>query len=145
MRRLLKYLVVFLVLLVVAAGAAVMLIPRDQVVALAVGKVREATGRDLVLSGDVSPSFWPVLGVRTGPVRFSNAEWGEAPDMITAGAAEIGVELMPLLSGDVRVTTLRLVDPVVALEIGADGRANWEFGEAGTGAGDATGGGPDAP
>ncbi len=67
MRRFLKFLFAFLVLVVVAAGAAVFLIPREQVVALAVGKLREATGRDLVLSGEVSPSFWPVLGVRTGP------------------------------------------------------------------------------
>jgi AsmA protein len=129
MRRILKYLFAFVVLVVIAATAAVFLIPREQIVALAADQVREATGRELTLSGDLSPSFWPVLGVRTGPVRLSNAEWGEAADMVSAGAAEIGVELMPLLSGEVKVTTLRLVDPVVALEIDRDGRENWVFKE----------------
>ncbi len=142
MRRLLKVLALFLVVIAIMAGAVVFLIPRDHVVALAVAKVRDATGRDLVLSGEVAPSFWPVLGLRTGPVRFSNAPWAEVPDMVTAGAAEIGVELLPLLTGHVNVTTLRLVDPVVALEIGADGRANWDFGGEDPGGG---GGGRSAP
>jgi AsmA protein len=129
MRRALKILFAFVVLVVVALTAAVFLIPRERIVALAADQVRAATGRELVLTGDVSPSFWPVLGVRTGALRLSNADWAEAADMVSASAAEIGVELVPLFSGEVRVTTLRLVDPVVALEIGADGRPNWEFGE----------------
>jgi len=129
MRRALRYLVVFLVLVVVAAVAAVFLIPREQVVALAVDQVRAATGRELTLTGDLSPSFWPVLGVRTGPVTLSNAAWGEAPTMVSASAAQIGVELLPLLSSEVKVTELRLVDPVVALERGPDGKGNWEFGD----------------
>jgi AsmA protein len=127
MRRALKYLFAFIGIVVVVIVAAVLLIPRERIVALATDQVRAATGRELVLAGDLSPSFWPVLGVRTGPVTLSNADWAEAPEMISASAAEIGVELMPLLSGAVKVTTLRLVDPVVALEIDGDGRANWVF------------------
>jgi AsmA protein len=99
-------------------------------VALAADQVRAATGRELTLAGELSPSFWPVLGVRTGPVTLSNADWAEAVNMVSANAAEIGVELMPLLSGEIKVTALRLVDPVVALEIGGDGQPNWVFGDA---------------
>ena len=65
-------------------------------------------------------------------MTLSNAAWGAAEHMVSASAAEIGVELAALLSGEIKVTTLRLVDPVVALEIGGDGRANWVFGD-GTG------------
>jgi AsmA protein len=115
MRRALKYLFAFVGLVVVAVIAAVLLVPREEIVALAADQVREATGRELTLSGDLSPSFWPVLGVRTGPVTLSNADWGEASSMVSASAAEIGIELMPLLSGEIKVSALRLVDPVVAL------------------------------
>lgn len=135
MRRALRILFAFVVLVVVAVVAAVFLLPRERIVALAADRVRAATGRELVLAGDISPSFWPVLGVRTGAVRLSNADWGEAPDMISASAAEIGVELMPLLSGEVKVTKLRLVDPVVALEIDSTGHPNWDFGGSGHGQG----------
>jgi AsmA protein len=129
MRRALKYLFGFLGIVVVVIVAAVMLIPRERIVALAVDQARAATGRELKLAGELSPSFWPVLGVRTGPVTLSNADWAEAGNMVSANAAEIGVELMPLLSGEIKVTALRLVDPVVALEIGGDGQPNWVFGD----------------
>jgi AsmA protein len=140
MRRALKFLLGFIGIVVVVVVAVVLLIPRERIVALATDQVRAATGRDLTLSGDISPSFWPVLGVRTGPVTLSNADWAEAAEMISASAAEIGVELMPLLSGEVKVTTLRLVDPVVALEVDHDGRANWVFDDGTVAQGSATSG-----
>lgn len=127
MRRALKILFALFGLAAVAVIAAIFLIPKDRIVALAADKVREATGRELTLAGELSPSFWPVLGVRTGPVTLSNADWGEARNMVAADAVEIGVELVPLISGEIKVTALRLVDPVVALEVDRDGRGNWVF------------------
>jgi AsmA protein len=142
MRRALKLLFAFLGIVVVVIVAVVLLIPRERIVALAADQVRAATGRELTLAGDLSPSFWPVLGVRTGPVALSNADWAEAPAMISASAAEIGIELMPLISGEVKVTALRLIDPVVALEIDGDGRANWVFDDGSGARGDASPVGP---
>ena len=142
MRRALKLLFAFICIVVVVIVAAVLLIPRERIVALAADQVRAATGRELTLAGDLSPSFWPVLGVRTGAVTLSNADWAEAPEMISASAAEIGVELVPLMSGEVKVTTLRLVDPVVALEIDRDGRANWVFNDRSVAQGSDPSGGP---
>jgi AsmA protein len=53
---------------------------------------------------------------------------------------------MPLLSGEVRVDSFVLVDPVIKLEIDHKGRANWEFeSAAGPAAGDGSPGGGDAP
>ena len=127
MRRFLKILFGFVVVAAVAIVAAIFLIPREKIVALATDQVRTATGRELTLAGDISPSFWPVLGVRTGTVTLSNADWGAADHLVSANAAEIGVELMPLFSGEVKVATLRLVDPVVSLEVNRDGLGNWVF------------------
>ena len=144
MRRFLKYLTGFVVLIAVAITAAIFLIPKERIVQLASDQVRAATGRELSLTGDISPSFWPVLGVRTGEVALSNAEWGEAESIVTASAAEIGVELVPLFSSEVKVSTLRLLDPVVSLEVNGDGQGNWVFDQSsdvsGGGSGAATGG-----
>ncbi|MDT8344942.1 MAG: AsmA family protein, partial [Thermohalobaculum sp.] len=128
MRRLVRLLIAVIAALAVAAGAVVALVvflPREQVAAIVAQQVEKATGRRLVIEGGLSPSVWPVLGVATGPIRLGNAAWGVAPDMLTAAGVEIGVELLPLLSGDIRVDRLRLIEPVIALEIAADGRANW--------------------
>ena len=127
MRRFLKVLFGFVVVVAVVIVAAVFLIPRERIVELAADQVRASTGRELTLEGDLSPSFWPVLGVRTGAVTLSNAPWGETDHLVAANAAEIGVELMPLFSGEVKVTTLRLVDPVVSLEVNGQGLGNWIF------------------
>ena len=127
MRRFLKILAALVVVVAVAVTAAVYLIPKEKIVQLASDKVREATGRELTLDGSISPSFWPVLGVRIDQVALSNADWGEVDHIVTASAAEIGVELMPLLSSEVKITTLRLVDPVVSLEVNDQGQGNWIF------------------
>lgn len=127
MRRFLKILLVVVVLLVAAIGVFIAFLPTDRIAQLAVEQVKSATGRDLTLTGGLSPSFYPVLGVETGAVTLSNAEWADAPDMVSTTSAKIGVELMPLLSGVVRITEIRLIEPNIALEVNEDGVANWDF------------------
>lgn len=127
MRRALKILASLVLLLVVGVIAVLALLPSEKIAQLAADQVKSATGRDLVISGKVSPSFYPVLGVETGTVTLSNAEWGKAEHMVSATSAKVGVELMPLLSGSVQVSEVRLVDPVIALEVNEDGAANWVF------------------
>lgn len=127
MRRLLKILGVLIVLVIVAIVGVLMFLPTGQIVQLAADQVKSQTGRDLQISGDVSPSFYPVLGVKAEGITLSNAEWAEGANMVSASSAKIGVKLFPLISGSIQVEEVRLVDPAILLEIGADGRANWEF------------------
>ncbi len=128
MRRALKIVAALLLLVATGAVALVALLPTERIAALVAERVEAATGRALTLEGGLSPSFWPVLGVETGAFSLANAEWGAAPALVSAKGARIGVEVMPLLSGEIRVREVRLVEPVIALEIGADGAANWDFG-----------------
>lgn len=127
MRRLLKILGVLIVLAIVVVVGVFMFLPTGQIVQLAADQVKSQTGRDLQISGDVSPSFYPVLGVKAEGITLSNAEWAEGANMISASSAKIGVKLFPLISGSIQVEEVRLVDPAILLEIDADGRANWEF------------------
>ncbi len=124
MRRLLKILGI---LVVVAIVSVLVFLPTGQIVQLAADQVKSQTGRDLQISGDVSPSFYPVLGVEAEGITLSNAVWAEGANMISASSAKIGVKLFPLISGSIQVEEVRLVDPAILLEIAEDGRANWEF------------------
>lgn len=135
MRRALKITAALLLLLGTAAVAVVALLPSERIAALVGDQVRAATGRDLTLTGGLRPSLWPVLGVETGAFALGNAPWGEAPALLSAEGARIGVELLPLLSGEIRVREIRLVRPVLALEIDEAGERNWAFGAAGAGEG----------
>ncbi|MEL6774019.1 MAG: AsmA family protein [Pseudomonadota bacterium] len=128
MKRFLKIVGALVVLLVVGAVAALFLIPTDRIVAVATNQIEAATGRTASL-GAVEPSFWPVLGLRAEGVTLANAPGAARPAMIEAAEVAIGVEILPLLSGDIALTEIRIADAVIALEVASDGTPNWQFEE----------------
>ncbi len=117
-----------------AAGGtafAVMALPANFVrdrVALA---VKENTGRDLVIAGPASFSFYPTLGISLADVSPSGGPGfsGTAP-LVTMKALDVSVAFWPLLQRDVRVSSLVLRDPVFTLEVDANGHRSWDFAEA---------------
>ena len=97
--------------------------------------VKDATGRDLAIDGDIAVSLLPVPTVKVARVRFSNLDGAAVPDMVRIGVVEASIALMPLFSGTIEVGSLAFVEPVIELEILTDGRANWQLAMAGTGGG----------
>jgi AsmA protein len=116
--------------LVVLVLAGLLLIPGEKVARLAADQFRLATGRELVLEGAVRPSVWPQLGVKTGPVSISNADWSDEGPMLRAEGLAIGLDMAALLGGDVRITHIEADRPVIVLERAADGRVNWQLSRA---------------
>ncbi|WP_424831231.1 AsmA family protein [Ruegeria sp.] len=105
---------------------ALLLMPGDKLAAILAEQVKAQTGRDLTLSGDVRLSFWPVLGMETGPVTFGNAEWAGSEPMLSAQSLAVGVDTSALLAGDLKIRRVVADNPVLRLEL-KDGRGNWEF------------------
>jgi uncharacterized protein involved in outer membrane biogenesis len=89
-------------------------------------KVKEATGRELKIAGPIGfrLSLFPTLSVEN--VRYRNAAWGSRPDMLLVRRAEIRIALLPLLTGNVVIRRLVLIEPDVLLEIDAKGNKNWD-------------------
>ncbi|WP_050527470.1 AsmA family protein [Pseudorhodobacter aquimaris] len=121
-----------LALLIVALVGVVFLIPSQKVADLAAAQFFKATGRALTVEGGVSPSVWPVLGVRTGQVRLANADWSDAGPMLEAEGLAIGVDVASLFKGNIKITKIEAIRPQIILERNADGAGNWEI--AGSGA-----------
>lgn len=114
--------------LVAAAMVAVfgsLLIPADKVAEAAASRFQAATGRALTIEGAARPSLWPELGISTGAVTVANADWSDAGPLMTAERLSIGVDLMALVRGDIRITTLTAEAPSLLLERAADGAVNW--------------------
>ncbi|MFQ5775418.1 MAG: AsmA family protein [Kiloniellaceae bacterium] len=90
-------------------------------------EAKKATGRDLTIAGpvDLQVSLAPAIALEN--VTFANAPWGVWPEMLSVRRIEVEVALVPLLSGDIQIRRLVLVEPVILLETGADGRGNWEI------------------
>ncbi|MDX1734719.1 MAG: AsmA family protein [Halioglobus sp.] len=114
----LRFIAIFLGLLLVLAIAAVLLLPvfvdKDQVVALAADAIRKETGIDLQVNGDLDLSFFPNIGVAFTEASLTMPEKTQ-PD-IEIEAASIGVQLRPLLSGKVEVESIGIDGLLARLE-----------------------------
>jgi len=89
--------------------------------------VREATGRELTLSGelDLAFGFSPALVVKD--VTFANASWGSLPQMVEIERLQAQIRLLPLLFKDLEIVQIGFSGVKVLLETGADARNNWDF------------------
>jgi AsmA protein len=96
--------------------------------------VRDATGRELTLVGDIDLALFPWLALRTGEGRLGNAEGFGAEPMVSWQSAQLGARLFPLLRGELVADRIALLGADVRLVRRADGVANWEG--LGGGAGD---------
>ena len=117
-----------LVLIVIAAIVIVpMLIPMETYKNQVVNVVKEQTGRDLRIDGDIGLSFFPSIAVSIEDVGFSNAEWAKEKEMASMQEMRASLKLMPLFTGNVEIDSFVLVDPVIHLEVRRDGTPNWQF------------------
>lgn len=125
-----KWLIRILFILVAVVGlviGALLLMPGDKLAAILSEQVKAQTGRDLTLTGDVNLSFWPVLGMETGPVTFGNAPWAGPEPMLSAQSLAVGVDAAALLAGDLKIKRVFADNPVLRLEL-SEGRGNWVLG-----------------
>ncbi len=126
-RTVLKIVVVLVVAVVVAAGAMIATIDANQYKDLIITKVREATGRELVIDGNLEMVIGLTPSVQAKGVRFGNPEWGSDPHMVAVEHFEAQIALFPALRGDIQVQRLILEGAAIFLETDAKGRTNWTF------------------
>lgn len=129
MKKFAKIALFIVVAVVVLIAAAVILVPRfvdpnqhkDRIAAL----VKEKTGRDLSISGNIALSVFPWFGAEIGEVTFGNAPGFEAPVFARVRQAKVKVKLLPLLSKQVEASVVTVEGLVLNLERNADGLTNW--------------------
>ena len=102
MRWIVRSLFALAVLAVLAVGA-LFLIPSERIAGLVVGQFKTMTGRDLVIEGSVRPTVWPVLGIKTGKVSISNADWSDMGPMFQAEGLEIAIDMASLFGDAPRI------------------------------------------
>jgi|GEM_PF-515946 len=130
MKKLLKVLAwvigIAVALLVVLVVGLKLFFPTEKVRALAVEKGSAALGRELSVGG-LDLSFWGGLGVRLEKVKVGNPTGMEGPDFLTADGIDLKLRLLPLISGDVRVSRLIIESPAINMHKLSDGSNNYTF------------------
>ncbi|MEQ9144223.1 MAG: AsmA family protein [Parvibaculaceae bacterium] len=127
MPRLVSFLLVILAVIVGILFAAPFFIPvetyKPQISAL----VKEQTGRELTIDGDISLSLLPRIAVSVSDVRFENASWASSPNMAQMEQLDIVLKLFPLLRGEIALDRFVLVRPEIDLAVNRQGIGNWVF------------------
>ncbi|TWT02024.1 AsmA family protein [Reyranella sp. CPCC 100927] len=113
--------------LVVAALAVPFLVDPNIFKPQIIASAKEATGRDLVIDGPLKLSILPFPSVSAEGVRFANTPGAKTPQMVELKSVRAGVAVLPLLSRRIEISELRLVEPRIVIEVGPDGRANYDF------------------
>ncbi|MDA1089071.1 MAG: AsmA family protein [Proteobacteria bacterium] len=129
-KKILSAIVVLAVAVVVAGVAIIKSLDFNEYRGLIAEQVKAATGRDLTINGKLNLELSLIPAVSVEGVTFANTAWGSRKEMATLKKFAAEVELLPLLSGDIRVKRLVLVGLDLLAETDAQGRGNWVLGSA---------------
>ncbi|HEY4128518.1 MAG TPA: AsmA family protein [Gammaproteobacteria bacterium] len=88
--------------------------------------VKDKTGRELVIQGDIKLSIFPWLGMQIGPAELSNAKGFSSVPFASITETDVHVKFWPLLHRQVEVGEVKLDGLNLDLEKDADGHDNWQ-------------------
>lgn len=116
----------FLALILIGVLVVVWLVDPNRFKPRIEAAVRDATGREFTLVGDIDLGFFPWLSLRTGEGRFGNPPGFGSDPMVSWRGVQLGAKLFPLLRGELVADRVRLTGVDVRLVRHADGHGNWE-------------------
>ena len=88
--------------------------------------VKDKTGRDLTLTGDLKLSIFPWLGISTGQMALGNATGFQDQAFASLEASDIKIKLLPLLIKKIEVSRLVLKGLTLNLAKNSAGVSNWD-------------------
>jgi AsmA protein len=117
----------FTVLLLVLTAATVFILTFDanRYKTDIVAAVKEKTGRELEISGDIGLSVYPDIALKLGQVKLGNAAGFTGESFAAADSARVTVQLMPLLEQQLRVNEVTLQGLTLNLQRNKSGVTNW--------------------
>ncbi|HER26741.1 MAG TPA: AsmA family protein, partial [Rhodospirillales bacterium] len=124
MKKLLIALVVLIALLIAGVVVGPGLIDWNSYKGEITARVKEATGLTINIDGDIELAVLPSPALVVNKVRLGNVAGAASPEMVRLKSLQVRVALGPLLSGQVQVQTIRLVEPIIEIERFSDGRWN---------------------
>ncbi|WP_305407011.1 AsmA family protein [Photobacterium leiognathi] len=124
MKKLLYVLLGIIIVVVLGIVALVTLVNPNQFKPVIAEQVKEQTGRDLVISGDIGWRFFPTLGLNIGETALKNPQGFAQPNLIQFKQAELSVAVLPLLSHKLDIGTVSLDGAHVFVQTLKDGRSN---------------------
>jgi len=124
-KKVVRYSLIFLVLVFALLVAAPFFIDANQYKSLIVDQAEKATGRHMEI-GKLHASLFPWVGLRLEDVHIANPKGFAAGDLLQVKSLDVQVAVMPLLRGKYQIERFVLDSPKLQLTRAADGFSNWE-------------------
>ncbi|OGT65104.1 MAG: hypothetical protein A3J38_09910 [Gammaproteobacteria bacterium RIFCSPHIGHO2_12_FULL_45_9] len=120
-------LAVIIVCIVIAAILLVTLVSPNRFKPLIIEKVKQQTGRDITIDGNLSWSFFPNLGVKIGHATLSNPSAFKQAHFAELDSATMSVKVMPLFDKKIESSGIAIHGLKLNLIKNASGAVNWNF------------------
>ena len=91
-----------------------------------IAAVKNNTGRDLTLTGDIKISLFPWTGVSTGKMTLSNAIGFQEKTFASLEESAIKINLFPLFLNKIEIDQVIIKDLTLNLEKNSQGINNWD-------------------
>ena len=117
---------VLLGLIAITLVAVKLLVNPDDFKPRIVNAVRESTGRDLSLPGDLKLGVFPWVSVEFGPASLSNPVGFPTTPFVAVRHVALRVRLLPLLRKQLQIGRIEIDGLDLRLEKNAAGKGNWE-------------------
>jgi AsmA protein len=88
--------------------------------------VKDTTGRDLVLQGDIKLSVFPWVALELGPATLGNPAGFSSQPFLSFQHAAVRAKLLPLIHERLEIVRVEIDGLDVRLQKNAEGKGNWE-------------------
>lgn len=126
MKKILFFIVLFLLVAVVGIGIFLATLDVNDHKETISAFVKERTGREVTIAGDISLSLFPNIALNVRDVSIDNPFPSSHP-FLALEVLKVDVSLFSLLDGQVNINQFELVKPKLYLEVDQQGKANWEL------------------
>ncbi|MEH6452084.1 MAG: AsmA family protein [Psychromonas sp.] len=127
MKLFIKLFAAFVVLLILGAIILVSVVDPNDYKEQIQTQVKNNTGRDLLINGDISWTFYPSLGFSSGEIQLSNPQGFNRDNLLKIDNAAIAIDVLPLMKGEIKIGDLTLNGLVINVILNEDGSSNLEF------------------
>lgn len=133
--KIMKRIVLIVLILIVLLFSTIIFLPEfinwNRYAPYITEAVKESTGRELSIKGEINLSLFPVLKFDASHITFSNEPGIEPAHMVSIESISGEIKLFPLLQGKVIVDSFLIKRPAINLTINNDDRPNWLFKQSG--------------
>ncbi|MFY9590137.1 AsmA family protein [Rickettsia endosymbiont of Halotydeus destructor] len=130
MSKALKYSLITFLVIIALLIIIPFFIPLNSYKGLITSKVKEVTGRDLEINGDIKLSLLPNPAITLQGVKLSSIAGAKEPSLLDIKEARAALSLLPLITGNIEIASIELQEPTINLEILDNGQKNWDIAKA---------------